>query len=202
MHWIHYKNTKTPQHFTIIPIYFYCSNELNDNALKFLTDFCSKKKIELQHIKIPEQDSRSTLFSTYASYCSKLNCNKLAIVDCLDDLDSILLSNMAVHGTSDIPNVIQQVNPSVSIIRPFAYISKSEIDDFGQQNSFPNEKTGPIIPPDPSIEIAKQALYHMADGNCNALLNVFHSLFDVRHLYIGVGDGSTDDTNFDQIDDI
>lgn len=199
LHWIHYKSTKTPQHFEIIPIYFYCTDEPNDFAQNFLIDFCSKKNLQLQSRKIPKQNSHFSLLSLYANCCLELKCNKFAVSDCLDDLDSILLSNMATFGTSDIPNVIQQAIPGVFIIRPFAYLSKKEIEDFGSKNNFPNEISGQIIPNDPAIEIAKSALYHMADGNCNALFNVFHSLFDVRHLYLGVGTGQISKDDDDEL---
>lgn len=186
---MYYKWTKIPSHYNLVPVYLYSSSSPNEESISLLNDICSKKKLNLKIKQIPDTSTREQLFHEYLLCCLQFGCNKFAISDSVDILDSILLKNMAYHGITEMPNVIQNLEQGVALIRPFAYLSQYEINNFAVQNGFKNSPTSPQIHLPPQVEIAQKALYHLSEKNSDVLLNIYHSLYDVRRLYLGNGTG-------------
>ncbi|RKY28418.1 MAG: tRNA 2-thiocytidine(32) synthetase TtcA [Candidatus Omnitrophota bacterium] len=79
-------------------------------------------------------NKRKILFQT----AKELNCNKIALAHHLDDIVETILMNLFFHGeVSSMKPVIELFGGELSIIRPFCYLEKREIEKFYSQFAFP-----------------------------------------------------------------
>jgi len=79
-------------------------------------------------------NKRKILFKT----AKELNCKKVALAHHLDDIVETILMNLFFHGEiSSMKPRIELFGGEISIIRPFCYLEKKEIEKFYSQFDFP-----------------------------------------------------------------
>lgn len=77
---------------------------------------------------------RKILFET----AKELNCKKIALAHHLDDIVETILMNLFFHGEiSSMKPKIELFGGELSIIRPFCYLEKKELEKFYSQFNFP-----------------------------------------------------------------
>ena len=120
-----------------------CFVEVNFGASRraILEDYFSKeavqytiKQLDLDHRDINcfwcSWNKRKILFTTAREY----NCNKIALAHHLDDIIETILMNLFFHGeVSSMKPKIELFGGGLTIIRPFAYLEKAQIERFHSQ---------------------------------------------------------------------
>lgn len=192
LYWLHHKTRKMPIHFQIIPVHFYSTPEPSSVTMEILDRFAKKHETTIQSKQITNTSFSDELHKFYVEAAIEFKCNKIALDDSLDYIDAKIIDNMCTHGIFDGPTVKQFLpQQNITIIRPFAFLTDSEISGFASQSEIPNAPTGVHIAEEPSMAIARQAIQHLLDESSNTRMNIFNSQYSIQKKYIGIGDGST-----------
>jgi hypothetical protein len=155
------------------------------------------KKVEFFVMKTREPRDRADLKRIWCETAVNTGCNKVAIPDSLDFLDSAIFAAMSGKGVFTCPGICEEIHlrdksPMVTLVRPLCLLTDQEIEENGMRSRYPNRPTGIGVPEEPSITCARRAFARLLGAATNIRLNFFLSQFQISPKFVGAGedDGS------------
>ena len=204
--WLHHKSRKMPQHFVSCPVYFHSDPTPSPDLVSYLTEYAQKQEATIQFRQCSQPENKAALLKMYINTAIELQCNKVALVDSLDYITAMILNNMCTQGQFEGPPVKQEVKvesetgvQNITIIRPFAFLTDDEIEEFASKSELPNTPSGVHIAEDPSLSICRAAIQHVLDESSNTRMNMFKSQYAIQRKYMGVGEESIADVDAEDL---
>ena len=191
---------KMDQKANISIVYLYCDVNADPEKIRFLNQFAKTRHFTYKKYKIDEPHNMDEYYESLTKIAEIEKCNKIALPDTLDYIDSQLLARMCSQGTFKQINMVEEYKKDIFFIRPFCYITDAEVAKFGSICKFENRDPSIRMENDAWMERAKAAVKIMFDESSNIQLNILHSQFRVKKKFMGAGDQSDDsyeDSNFD-----
>ncbi len=127
-------------------------NNHYESDTQYLEEFCTKRGIKL-HVLTTSFDMSSNQWHTPCVLCSRnrrnlifrlaqeLGCNKVALGHHQDDILHTTLMNITFEGTfSTMPVLLEMEKIPVTIIRPLALCSESDINTYAEKHDYQKQK--------------------------------------------------------------
>ena len=116
---------------------------------------------------------RKALFSA----ARENNCNKIALAHHLDDISETILMNLFFHGEiSSMRPKIELFKGKLSIIRPFCYLDKKDIQDFCSKFNFPKDNYQCPYASDSRRAVIKETILRLRKEFPHIRTNIFRAL--------------------------